>query len=118
MDTRKKYPKEFKLDAVSLVLEQDYTRAEAARSLGISANMLGRWVKEQQSDDGQAFRGNGKLTPEQEEIRRLKSQVKRLEMEKDILKNSLRVFTAHRIETLAPLHWLSARTMTVRLLVI
>jgi len=99
MDTRKKYPKDFKLDAVSLVLEQDYTRAAAARSLGISANMLGRWVKEQQSDDGQAFRGNGKLTPEQEEIRRLKSQVKRLEMEKDILKKRSRAFTSHRVET-------------------
>ena len=88
MNTRKKYPKEFKLDAVSLVLDQGYTRIEAARSLGINANMLGRWVKEQQSGDGQAFRGNGKLTPEQEEIRKLKSQVKRLEMEKDILKKA------------------------------
>lgn len=47
--------------------------------------MLGRWVKEhQQSDDGQAFRGNGKLTPDQTEIKKLKQQVKRLEMEKDI----------------------------------
>jgi transposase len=46
--------------------------------------MLGRWVNEQQSEDGQAFRGNGKLTPEQDEIRKLKTQVKRLEMEKDI----------------------------------
>ena len=71
MNTRKKYPKKFKLDAVSLVLDQGYTRIEAARSLGINANMLGRWVKEQQSGDGQAFRGNGKLTPEQEEIRKL-----------------------------------------------
>lgn len=88
MSTRKKYPKEFKLDAVSLVLDQGYTRAEAARSLGINANMLGRWVKEQQSDEGQAFRGNGRLTPEQEEIRKLKSQVKRLEVEKDILKKA------------------------------
>ena len=88
MDTRKKYPKEFKLDAISLVLDQDYTRTEAARSLGINANMLGRWVKEQQADDGQAFRGNGKLTPDQEEIRKLKTQVKRLEMEKDILKKA------------------------------
>jgi transposase len=35
MTTRKKYPKEFKLDAVSLVLEQEYTKAEASRSLGI-----------------------------------------------------------------------------------
>ena len=50
--------------------------------------MLGRWVKEHQADDGQAFRGNGKLTPEQEEIRKLKDQVKRLEMEKDILKKA------------------------------
>ncbi len=88
MTTRKKYPKEFKLDAISLVLDQGYTRTEAARSLGINAHMLGRWVKEQQSDDGQAFRGNGKLTPEQEEIRKLKTQVRRLEMKKDILKKA------------------------------
>lgn len=88
MATRKKYPKEFKLDAVSLVLDQGYTRIEAARSLDINPNMLGRWVKEQQSDDGLAFRGNGKLTPEQDEIRKLKMQVKRLEMEKEILKKA------------------------------
>ena len=88
MTTRKRYPKEFKLDAISLVLEQDYTRSEAAKSLGLNANVLGRWIKEHQNDDGQAFRGNGKLTPEQEEIRKLKSQVKRLEMEKDILKKA------------------------------
>ena len=88
MTTRKKYPKEFKLDAISLVLDQGYTRTEAARSLDINANMLGRWVKEQKPEDGQAFRGNGKLTPDQEEIRKLKARVKRLEMEKDILKKA------------------------------
>ena len=88
MTTRKKYPKEFKLDAISLVLEQGYTRTEAARSLGINAPMLGRWVTEQQADDGHAFRGNGKLTPDQEEVRKLRAQVKRLEMEKDILKKA------------------------------
>ncbi|MCP4412027.1 MAG: transposase [Gammaproteobacteria bacterium] len=89
MSTRKKYSKEFKLDAVSLVLEQNYTRIEAAKSLEINSHMLGRWVKEQQQDDdGHAFRGNGKLTPDQEEIRQLKSQVKQLQMEKDILKKA------------------------------
>ena len=88
MTTRKKYSKEFKLDAISLVVDQNYTRSEAARSLGINANMLTRWIKEQQADDGQAFRGNGKLTPEQEEIRALKTQVKRLKMEKEILKKA------------------------------
>lgn len=94
MTTRKKYSKEFKLDAVSLVLEQGYERSEAAQSLDINTQMLGRWVKEQQSDDGQAFRGNGKLTPEQDEVRKLKSRVKRLEMEKDILKKATVFFAA------------------------
>ena len=73
---------------VSLVLDQGYSRAEAARSLGLNSNMLGRWVSEQRSDGGQAFRGNGKLTPEQEEIRKLRSQVKNLRMEKEILKKA------------------------------
>ena len=88
MTKRKKYTKEFKLDAISLVLEQGYTRTEAAQSLGINYTMLGRWIKEHQTDEGQAFRGNGKLTPKQEEIRKLKAQVKQLEMEKQILKEA------------------------------
>jgi len=91
---RKKYSKEFKLDAVSLVTEQGYSRAEAARSLGINANMLGRWVKDQEAGEGQSFRGNGKLNPEQEEIRKLRFQVKRLEMEKEILKKATVFFAA------------------------
>lgn len=40
MTTRKKYSKEFKLDAISLVLDQGYTQTEAARSLAIDATML------------------------------------------------------------------------------
>jgi len=94
MSSRKKYSKEFKLDAVSLVVEQNYTRAEAAKSLGINANMLGRWIKQAESEDGQSFRGNDKLSPEQEQIRELKQQVKRLEMEKDILKKATVFFAA------------------------
>lgn len=88
MSSRKKYSKEFKLDAIALVEDHGYNKSEAARNLGINANMLGRWMKEQQEDDGHAFRGNGKLTPEQEELRSLKAKVKRLEMEREILKKA------------------------------
>lgn len=89
MEAKKQYTKEFKLDAISLVLDQGFTIAEAARSLGIRANMLGRWIKENQADiNGQAFRGNGKLTPEQEEIRRLKIENKQLKLERQILKEA------------------------------
>ena len=94
MQTRKKYTKEFKLDAVSLVNGQGYTRIEAARSLGINANMLGRWVKEFDQDEGEGFRGNGKLTAEQEEIRQLRARVKRLEMERELLKKATAFFAA------------------------
>jgi transposase len=51
MTTRKQYPKEFKLDAVSLVLEQEYTKAEAARSQEINPTLLTRWIQEYQADD-------------------------------------------------------------------
>ncbi len=85
---RKKYTKEFKLEAIALVQEQGYRKAEAAKSLDINANMLGRWIKENEDLDNNAFRGNGKLTGEQLEIRRLKEQVRRLEMEEDILKTA------------------------------
>ena len=82
------------MDAVSLVTEQDYSRVEAARSLDINTNMLGRWVKEHQADDDRAFRGNGKLTPEQEQLRALKARVRHLEMERDVLKKATVFFAA------------------------
>lgn len=89
MEKRKQYTKEFKLDAISMVVDQELTIAEAARNLEINAGMLGRWIKESQADtNGQAFRGNGKLTPEQEEIRRLKLENKQLKLEKQILKEA------------------------------
>jgi transposase len=92
MITRKKYSKEFKLDAISLVLDQGFTQKEAARSLDINASMLGRWIREHKTDDGQAFRGNGKLTPEQEEIRRLRAENRQLKLERQILKEATAFF--------------------------
>ena len=89
MTERKNYTKEFKLDAISLVLDQGYTRKDAAAHLDVAHVMLGRWIREhQKDDDGQAFRGKGKLTPDQLELRQLREQVKQLEMEREILKKA------------------------------
>ena len=94
MVTRKQYTKEFKLDAISLVLNQDHTTSEVSRNLEITPNMLRKWIRKCQADDAdQSFRGNGKLTPEQEEIRRLKAQIKQPKLEKEILKKA-KVFFA------------------------
>jgi len=92
MATRKTYTKEFKQDAVRLVTEQGYNQSEAARNLGIDRGMLGRWVKEIQADEGEAFRGNGKLTVAQEELRSLREENRRLKMERDILKKAATFF--------------------------
>jgi transposase len=92
MTNRRKYSQEFKLDSINLVKEQGYSRAEAARSLSINANMLSRWIKEFEADRGDAFRGNGKLTEEQLEIRQLREENRRLKMEKDILKKAAAFF--------------------------
>jgi transposase-like protein len=62
MTKRKKYTKEFKLDAISLVRDQNISVSEASRNLGIGNQMLGHWIKEAENEDGQAFWGNGKLT--------------------------------------------------------
>lgn len=90
--TRKKYSPEFRQDAVRLVTEQGYTRAAAARSLGVDPGMLGRWVREFQENEQEAFRGNGKLTAEQLEIRRLREENKRLKQEREILKKAATFF--------------------------
>jgi len=94
MTKRKTYSKEFKRDAVSLVLDQGYSRLEAAISLEVGVNALSRWVREHKEKDKHAFVGNGKLTPEQAENRKLKARIKRLEMEKDILKKATVFFAA------------------------
>ncbi|MBA6329476.1 transposase [Colwellia sp. MB02u-6] len=56
MTKREKYSKEFKLDAIALIVEQNYSQAEASRNLGVNPNVRGRWLKEADNEDDQAFR--------------------------------------------------------------
>ena len=55
MKARKQYSKEFKLDAIDLVVEQQYNKTEAARNLGLSPQILGRRLKGVKDDLGHAF---------------------------------------------------------------
>ena len=87
-DMRREFSQEFKQGAISLVVDQVYSRVEAARSLDIDSAMLSRWVREHVDDGGDAFRGKGKLRPEQEELRQLREENRRLKMEKEILKKA------------------------------
>ena len=83
---RRSFTAEFKADAVSLVKQQGYTVAQACQALAIGETGLRRWVIQYEAET-QGVTPNGKaITPEQQRIQALERQVKRLEMEKAILK--------------------------------
>jgi transposase len=94
---RRTYTREFKLAAVKLVIEQDYSVAEAARRLGISANLLYLWKKTIRDVGEHAFPGQGALPPLEEENRRLRAENKRLQMERDILKKATAFFASEAL---------------------
>ena len=91
-ETRRKYSREFKVEAVRLVTEGGQGVAETARELGINANLLGRWKRQLAEDGEQAFPGKGRLKPLEEEVRRLQGEVKRLRQERDFLKKATAYF--------------------------
>ena len=93
---RKKYSKEFKREAVGLVVDQGYSKAEASRSLGINPDLIRRWQREFEADGSHAFPGQGKLTPDQQRIRDLENENQRLRMEKDILKKATVFFVQEK----------------------
>jgi transposase len=84
---RRRFNREFKVEAVKLVRERGVSVAQAARDLDVHENVLRKWVKEFGADPVQAFPGHGQMKPEQQEIERLRREVHKLKAERDILKN-------------------------------
>jgi len=84
----KSYPKEFKEEAVALVIEQGYSVAEAAESLGVRANQLYDWKAKIE-----AAKQDGALSvDERSELKRLRKENKTLRVEKEILKKASAFF--------------------------
>ena len=90
--TRRTYTAEFKTEAVKLVTEQGYSVAEAARSLGVSENLIRNWKQARHDQGEQAFPGQGPLSPFEAEVQRRRADNKRLVAERDLLKKAAAFF--------------------------
>src|SRR3989338_2739724 len=86
---KKRFDRDFKISAVKMVTQEGHKASEVARSLGIHPNQLYNW-KRKYSDNGEkAFPGKGHLT----EISALRKQLREVEMERDILKKAVGIFS-------------------------
>jgi transposase len=84
---RRKFTREFKLEAVRLIRDRCVSYAQAEQDLAVHQSQLRSWVKAFAVDPQYSFPGHGQMKPEQTEIARLKREVTKLKAERDILKN-------------------------------
>ena len=90
--SRRKYGREFKLEAVKQIVEHDRSVTEVADSLGVNRNMLTRWKSQLEAEGALAFPGHGKVREAEEEIRRLRRELAIARQEREILKKAAAYF--------------------------
>lgn len=89
---RRRFSRDFKMEAVNLVTKGGNSIVDVARDLGLHPNTLGLWKKQLSEDPEQAFPGKGRMKPEKQELHDLRKKVKRLELENEILKKTVGYF--------------------------
>jgi len=89
MNKRKSYTAEFKREAASLVLDQNYSIPEACEAMGVGKTAMRRWVAQLKEERrGTTPKGSRAITSEQQKIQALEAQIKKLKREKEILKKA------------------------------
>ena len=86
MATRRLFSREFKLEAVKLVVERGVSVAQVAKDLDVHESVLRKWGREAKADPQHAFPGQGVMKPEMAELERLRKETAKLKMERDLLK--------------------------------
>ena len=89
---RRKFSREFKIEAVRLVTDRGVTVAQAARNLDVAESVLRRWIRELTATPTAAFPGNGQMRADLAEIAALKKEGARFRAERDILKKAAAFF--------------------------
>jgi transposase len=94
---RRKFSREFELEALKLVRERGVLVSQAARDLDLHENVPRKWVREQAAGPGSAFPGHGVMKAEQREIERLRRELARMKAERDITRKAATYFARDSI---------------------
>jgi len=90
--TRRTYTREFKIEALRRVIEDGIPQTRVAEELGVSANTLWAWKRDFLADTDNAFPGQGKQKPDDEELTQLRRENAKLKREMEILKKAAAYF--------------------------
>jgi transposase len=82
-----RYPEEFRREAVELYRSSDRSRAEVAKSLGISDGSLAAWVKRARTEAESGLDGDDRA-----ELERLRRENRELRMDREILRKAAAYF--------------------------
>jgi transposase len=86
---KRRFDRDFKVSAVKMVTEGRHKASEVARGLGIHPNQIYSWKAKFSNNGEKAFPGKGHLT----ELSALRKQLREVEMERDILKKAVGIFS-------------------------
>ena len=92
MHKRKKFTKEFKLEALRVMEESGKPASDVARELGIRRNQLYKWQEKFRLNGNESFPGSGRRPAKDDEVARLKRELERVKEERDTLKKAAQYF--------------------------
>jgi len=98
--SRPTYTVEFKLEAAQLVVDQNYSTIEAAKSMGVSKSAMDKWARQLKQQEHLGEPNNGSpLTPDKIKIKEFEKKIKRIEMENGIIKKATALLTSDSLNS-------------------
>ena len=95
------YSAEFKLEAAQLVVDEGSTVSEAAQAMGVSKSAMNKWVRQLKNERQGVSDQPNALTPDKIKIKELEKRIKRIELEKSILKKATALFISDSLDNLS-----------------
>ncbi|EAC1210771.1 IS3 family transposase, partial [Escherichia coli] len=106
---KRNFSAEFKRESAQLVVDQNYTVADAASAMDVGLSTMTRWVKQLRDERQGKTPKASPITPEQIEIRELRKKLQRIEMENEIFKKGYRALDVRLPEQFSIIGKLRAR---------